>query len=116
MVAGGEASASGQETAHRRPFPMNAICGFHLREARAADGLSAMLAALSDYGKTGAQWREGAAGLGCRYTTATNGDGAGRTPCLDRAEAPRPAHASGSTRSLMRGSRGIVRDKGMMDW
>ena len=43
---------------------MTAICGFHLREARAADGLAAMLAALSDYGETGAQWRKGAVGLG----------------------------------------------------
>ena len=89
MVAGGEASASGRETAHRRPFPMTAICGFHLREARAADGLTAMLATLSDYGETRAQWGEGAVGLGCRYTTATNGDGAGCAPCLDRDAAPR---------------------------
>ena len=72
---------------------MSAICGFHLREERAADGLAAMLAALSDYGKTGAQWREGAVGLGCRYPTAANGDGAGRAPCLDRDAAPRLQYA-----------------------
>ena len=59
-------------------------CGFHLHDARATHGLAAMLGAMSDYGKTGAQWTEGAVGLGCRSAAATNGDGAGRSPCLDR--------------------------------
>ncbi len=63
---------------------MNALCGFHLHDARATHGLAAMLAALSDYGKTCAQWTEGAVGLGCRSAAATNGGGAGRSPCLDR--------------------------------
>ena len=63
---------------------MNALCGFHLHDARATHGLAAMLGALSDYGKTRAQWTEGAVGLGCRSAAATNGDGAGHSPCLDR--------------------------------
>ena len=39
-----------------------------------------MLAALSDYGETRAQWQDGGAGLGCRHARATNGDGAKRMP------------------------------------
>ncbi len=44
---------------------MNAICGFHLREAGEAHGLDAMLAALGDPGEDGARWTEGTVGLGC---------------------------------------------------
>ena len=61
---------------------MSAICGFLRRETRATDELSTMLAALSDYGKTGAQWTQGTIGLGCRYTADTNEDGGERSPGL----------------------------------
>ena len=60
---------------------MNAICGFHLREAGEAHGLDAMLAALGDPGEDGARWTEGAAGLGGRRLPASV---TGR----DRAEPP----------------------------
>ena len=49
---------------------MSAICGLHQR-ANAGDELAAMLAALSDYGETAAQWRDGTVGLGCRHATTT---------------------------------------------
>ena len=39
-----------------------------------------MLAALSAYGETRAQWQDGGVGLGCRHATATNGDDAKRMP------------------------------------
>ena len=55
---------------------MGAICGYHQRTAVAVDGLAAMLAALSDYGKTRSQWANGAVGLGCWYGQATTEAGA----------------------------------------
>ena len=63
---------------------MKAICGFQLHDTCATHELTAMLAALPDYGKIRAQWTDGAVGLGCRHAAATNGDGAERSPCLDR--------------------------------
>ena len=50
---------------------MNAICGFHLREAGEAHRLDIMLAALGDPGEDGARWTEGAVGLGCRRLPAS---------------------------------------------
>ena len=51
---------------------MNAICGFHRREAGEGDGLDAMLAALgSGHGEDGARWTEGTVALGCRRLPAS---------------------------------------------
>ena len=58
---------------------MHAICGFLLREADAAHGLHAMLAALTPYGTETAEWTEGRVGLGARSAKM---EGAATGPAL----------------------------------
>ena len=62
---------------------MHTIWGFLLREASAAHGLHAMLAALAPYGVDAAEWAEGSVGIGAR-TARVEGDGAGPVLCFDR--------------------------------
>ena len=62
---------------------MRAICGLLLREADAARGLPAMLAALAPYGANAAEWTEGAIGLGVR-AVGTDDNAAGPVLHCDR--------------------------------
>ena len=84
---------------------MNALCGFHLHDARATHGLAAMLAALSDYGKTGAQWTEGGVGLGCR---SAGGHERGRRGALP-VPRPRRGHRGGGGRPPRRPRHAVQR-------
>ena len=62
---------------------MHTICGLLLREADAAHGLHAMLAALAPYGVDAGEWAEGSVGIGAR-TARMEGDGTGPALCFDR--------------------------------
>ena len=62
---------------------MHAICGLLLREADAAHGLHAMLAALAPYGTDAAEWAEGSVGIGAR-AARIEGDATGLALRCDR--------------------------------
>ena len=62
---------------------MHTICGFLLREADAAHGLHAMLAALTPYGTETAEWTEGSVGLGAR-SAKMEGDATAPALCFAR--------------------------------
>ena len=62
---------------------MHTICGFLLREAIAAHGLHAMLAALAPYGTDAAEWTDDSIGLGVRFAKM-EGDATGLALRCDR--------------------------------
>ena len=62
---------------------MHTICGLLLREAGAASGLHAMLAALAPYGADAAEWTEGSIALGAR-AMKMEGDATGPALHCDR--------------------------------